>query len=446
MINRLALTILLLSLAPVNLAAAPDWNAILTSGRSKVPPPQEKVIWRSDLKASLLEAQSTGRPMFVTLRCLPCKQCSAFDKDVLEGGADLDPLLKQYITVRLTDANAADLRLLPVEGFQDLDLSWWGYFLSPQGEVYGIFGGRDEVSDETRISKAALVNSLKRVLDHHYAPERKDWHIDGPAPVLVGEPLTASQLPGYTAWHKRGGPEVQAAACIHCHQVAEILRQPAVDMKTFNKATDFDNWPLPENVGIVLDRDDGLRVTDIRPDTPAAKSGMQPGDRLGAAGGRRLFGQADFRGVLHRGPKSAGTVPVSWLRGDKVMSATLAVPDGWRKTNLGWRMSVSQGNVGAGPDFFPLAFKPDRRKALGIPDGKMAVEPYVGNRKGNLQKAGVPKSAAVVAVDGERPDLAGRPFLVWFRLHHDPGDEVTVTVSEAKGQERDVKYRVGRDE
>src|SRR4051794_31521105 len=140
MINRLALTILLLSLAPVNLAAAPDWNAILTSGPSKVPAPQEKVIWRSDLKASLLEAQSTGRPMFVTLRCLPCKQCSAFDKDVLEGGADLDPLLKQYITVRLTDANAADLRLLPVEGFQDLDLSWWGYFLSPQGEVYGIFG------------------------------------------------------------------------------------------------------------------------------------------------------------------------------------------------------------------------------------------------------------------------------------------------------------------
>src|SRR3954470_13310651 len=377
MTSRIALTLVLLCLAPFATAAQPDWNAILTAGPAKLPAPQEKVIWRSDLKASLLESQSTNRPLFVTLRCLPCKQCSAFDKDVLEGGADLDPLLKQFVTVRLTDASVADLRLLPVEGFQDLDLSWWGYFLSPQGEVYGIFGGRDEVSDETRISKPALVSTLQRVLDHHYAPDRKDWHIDGPAPVAVGEPLTARQLPGYASWHDKGGPEVKAAACIHCHQVAEILRQPAVDMKTFNKSTDFDLWPLPENVGIVLDRDDGLKVTAVRENKPATRAGLQAGDRLGAAGGRRLFGQADFRGVLHRGPTGAGTVPVTWLRGDKVMSAALEVPDGWRKTNLGWRMSVSQGNVGAGPDFFPLAFKPDRRKALGIPEGQMAVEPYV---------------------------------------------------------------------
>src|SRR4051812_49227167 len=197
MTTRIAMALVLLSLASLALAAEPDWNAILTSGPANLPAPQEKVIWRSDLKASLLEAQSTGRPLFVTLRCLPCKQCSAFDKDVLEGGGELDPMLKQFVTVRLIDANAADLRLLPVEGFQDMDLSWWGYFLSPQGEVYGSFGGRDEVSDETRISKAALVNVLKRVLDHHYASQRKEWHIDGPAPVLIGEPLTARQLPGY---------------------------------------------------------------------------------------------------------------------------------------------------------------------------------------------------------------------------------------------------------
>ena len=34
----------------------------------------------------------------------------------------------------------------------------------------------------------------------------------------------------------------------------------------------------------------------------------------------------------------------------------------------------------------------------------------------------------VWAVDGESPDLAARPFLAWFRLRHNPGDEVTFTV------------------
>src|SRR5262249_9837381 len=96
----------------------------------QLPAPQDKVVWRSDLAKSLAEAKSTGRPMFVTFRCLPCKQCSAFDKDVLEGGGDLDPLLKQFITVRLISAKDIDFRIFPAEGFQDLDLTWWGDFVS----------------------------------------------------------------------------------------------------------------------------------------------------------------------------------------------------------------------------------------------------------------------------------------------------------------------------
>ena len=74
-----------------------------------------------------------------------------------------------------SDANTADLRILPMADFQDLDLSWWGYFLSPKGQVYGVFGGRDKVSDETRISAAALANTLRRVLAHHYDPRRPPW-------------------------------------------------------------------------------------------------------------------------------------------------------------------------------------------------------------------------------------------------------------------------------
>src|SRR6266480_2860353 len=182
--------------------AQPNWQEIL--GPSKA-----QIIWRDDLQKALAEAQAQNRPLLVTLRCLPCKQCSAFDKDVMEGGELLSPMLSQFITVRLTDAKAIDLRMLPVTGFQDLDISWWGYFLSPQGKIYAIFGGKDHISDATRISPQALATTMKRVLQHHYDPRRDKWDIDGPAPDLNGEPQSTTTLPGYQSWFKQGLPETR---------------------------------------------------------------------------------------------------------------------------------------------------------------------------------------------------------------------------------------------
>ena len=104
------------------------------------------------------------------------------------------------MTVRLTNARDVDLGLLPMEGFQDMDLSWWGWFLSPEARVYGVFGGKDHVSDSTRISVDALENTMERVLDHHYDPRRKGWNVDGPAPDLDAPARTPYDLPGYASW------------------------------------------------------------------------------------------------------------------------------------------------------------------------------------------------------------------------------------------------------
>src|SRR6185503_8429126 len=101
-------------------------------------------------------------------------------------------------------------------------------------------------------------------------------------------------------------------------------------------------------------------------------------DVLGAAGGRRCFSQADFRGALHRGPRGAGDIDLWWTRGAEVRSGKLGVSDGWRKTVLDWRMSVSQGIVGVYPGFFPLLVNAAKRDKLTIPADKMAVEPFMG--------------------------------------------------------------------
>jgi hypothetical protein len=420
---------------------APDvakWSAILAGpeGDTPLPAPLPKVVWRGDLGNAMAQARRENRPLFVTMRCLPCKQCSAFDKDVLEGGPQLDPLLRHFVTVRLTDVQDVDLRLLPMPTFQDLDLSWWGWFLSPEGKVYGVFGGRDEVSDETRISVPALANAMKRVMAHHYDPRRGTWDLDGPGP-LKGPLVTPRTLPGYDSWRAKGHAEVKAQTCIHCHQVAEILRQPAVDLKQFDKHRDFEVWPLPENVGLKLDRDDGLRVTQVFPGGVAEKAGLRAGDELAAAGDRRLFGQADLRGVLHRGPRGAGPVDVYWTRDGKVMGGTLHVPEGWRRTVLDWRMSVSQGNVGAYPSFFPLSAA-NKRQQRNIPAGSMAVEPYAPG--GPAKATGVRGDDVITAVGAESPDVAGRGFLVWFKMRYERGDEVTLTLKDPQGRQRTVTY------
>ena len=427
--------------SPTSTAAQPSsvpardvlWDAVLGPSQGTWPEPAAEVVWRSDLPAALDEARETGRPLFVTARCIPCKQCADFDKDVLEGGPTLTPLLARFVTVRITDAAQLDLARLPVAGFQDLDLSWWGWFLSPQAQVYGVFGGRDEVSDGTRISAAALANTLTRVLDHHADPRRAGWALDGAEVPRSVAASSATELHGYANW-LAGNREAQSQPCLHCHQVVDVLRQPALDAGTYDKRRAFDVWPLPENVGLVLDRDDGLLVTEVIGSSAADRAGLVAGDRLGAAGERKLFGQADLRGVLHRMANPTGSIELHWLRDGRRHSATLELTDGWRSTVLDWRMSVSQGNAGADPGFFPLV-----GKGVEMPDGGVAVEPYFGRGAATspAHHAGLRQQHVIVAVDGQAPPSAGRGFLVWFRQRYEFGDEVVYTVID-DGTRRDI--------
>jgi len=69
-----------------------------------------------------------------------------------------------------------------------------------------VFGGKDHVSDATRISETAFVNSLNRVLKHHYDPRRTSWQIDGEQPPETGRlsgPKDTEVFTGYAATRPR---------------------------------------------------------------------------------------------------------------------------------------------------------------------------------------------------------------------------------------------------
>jgi hypothetical protein len=441
---KLALSLLAALALPWLSSEEKPWAEILGASRAKPPAPASEVKWRDDVRAALAEARATDRPLLVTLRCLPCKQCAGFDAAVLEGEGELEDVLAQFITVRITSASDLDLRLFPVEGWQDLDLSWWGWILSPEGRIYSIFGGKDHVSDTTRISPEAFANTLRRVLEHHYDPRRDAWDVDGPAPELGGKSPTPLDLPGAESWKKLGAPSLKKDGCLHCHQVNEVLRQPALDAGKFDKRRDLQPWPLPENIGLSVDRDDGLRVTKVSAGSAAERAGLRVGDRLAAAGERKLFGQADLRGVLHRAPADAATIELRWWRGSELQRGQLELASGWRATELAWRKSIADGNIGAVPGFaWPMAAKPELRRKLAIPAGKMAVTPWFGKEPKTWPawSAGLRDDDVIVAVGGESPDLAVRDFMAWFRLRYDPGDEVVLRVRDGRGREREVRYK-----
>lgn len=435
----LALGLLILGLSGLNLRSQElsqsIWTEILGPSQGTVPEIVfEPVLWRHDFEKALDEAQSKNRPLFVTWRCLPCKQCADFDKDVLDGSPQLTPLLRQFITVRMTDAAGLDERYFPYRGYQDLDLSWWGYFLSPKGRVYGVFGGKDHVSDSTRISEQALVNSLERVLAHHYDPRRGTWEIDGPIPNVEGGKRGPREAKHFELFEK-DRPWVGKQNCVHCHQVGDLLHFSAMEDGTFDLRTYTQPWPLPENVGIVVDRDDGLLVTKVEAASAADQAGIRVGDRLGMAGDRRLFGQADFRGVLHRASYGADNIPVGWLRGNKAHFSELKVSGNWREGENSWRKTIYEGIYGPHLGFFPIK-GPNQGK------GSMSFRPYMGpneKRKSNLwYSTGLRPHMEIVSVNGQSSDWDSRQFLAWFRLNHKVGDIVNIKTRSGQVFSRDI--------
>ena len=346
----------------------------------------------------------------------------------MDGSPKLTPLLRRFVTVRLTDAAFLDERYFPFKTHQDLDLSWWAYFLSSEGEYYGVFGGKDHVSAATRISESALVKSMKRVLAHHYDPRRKKWNMDLPVGFASKTKSNPKDLKGYQLLRKirpeLGKPFQLLGTCIHCHQVGDMLNIQAMDDETINLDQFTGQWPLQENVGILLDRDDGLLVKQVTPLSPAAEAGIKADDQLGMANGMRLYGQADFRGLLHRSAIGGDLIQVAWTREGQAQASILRVRTGWRKTENSWRKTVYDGVYGPGMGFFPLK-GPKSGKGQGL-----SVKPWMGQNPKDrpIYQTGLRANMEIIEINGMTQDMETRQLIAWFRLNYKSGQEVTYTI------------------
>lgn len=290
----------------------------------------------------------------------------------------------------------------------DYDLTWAGFFLNADEKIYGRFGGRDASSAEKLLSLAGLHYAMKAALATH-----ENAREAGGSPSSKEKPLRAEEYPA--------AKQLKAGQCIHCHQVNEFKRDLLISSGAWSRDMVW-IYPLPENVGINLEVDQGDRIRAVTKNSSADRLGLQAGDKLELVNELPVAAFADVQYALHRAPAS-GKIALSWRRGDKEMTGQLELASGWRKTNLTWRPSL----LDLLPSL-PLSgenLSAQEKKALDLPEKRLAFrqDKFVHS---SLRNAGVKPGDVIVGMDGQPLDMTMRDFLAHVRRDFLVGDRIVL--------------------
>ncbi len=372
-----------------------------------------------DLPRALAHARRSGKPLLVVLRCVPCAAGRALDEKVMRPGPELERLEKNFVCARVIQTRGLELKLFQF----DCDQSWCAFFLNADGAIYGRYGTRtgSGPDSDAYLSVASFRKAAERALELHRGyPANKD-RLAGKVGKQPEYPVP-EKIPGLEARAK--GPTTRQT-CIHCHMIREYTLRAKWEQ---GRLTPADLWayPMPDNLGLTLDREDGLRVKAVAAGSPAAAAGLAAGDDLVALDGQPLVSLADVQWVLHTAPPE-GRLAVTLRRGGTDLEKSVALGGRWKESDLAWRASSWYGlRQGLQTEALPAAEK--RRRGLAPDELALAVKGLYGRGKSALEKAGLRKGDVIVAIDGRPAARTESQFLADLRLRHGPKDAVKFTV------------------
>ncbi len=389
---------------------------------------KDSEIWiYNDLAAGFKEAQRTGKPLFVTIRCIPCEACSRFDKKLLDRQNEVQDLLGKFVCVRIVQGNNLDLSLFQF----DYDQSFHAFFLNADRTIYGRFGTRSAREEEEDMTMPGLRQAMLASLELHskYPANRLQLAGKQGRPVEFPVPEAIPTLKGkYTEKLNYEGNVV--ASCIHCHQIRDSQRQLYREHAESIPDRVLFPFPLPDVLGLKMNPDERATVADVKPDSIAARAGLKAADRIESLDGQPLVSTADVQWVLQQAGDEA-RLPAEIRRGNESLRLSLDLPHGWRREcDISFRVSTWELRRMASGGMFLVDLDAQGRKEHGLSDESMALfVKHVGEygAHATAKRAGFQKGDVVVAIDGKRNRWSEGRFLA-YTLALPPTSKVTATV------------------
>jgi len=392
-------------------------------------------VWvYNDIRQGMDEAKRQNKPLFVTFRCVPCKDCAAFDADVANGNERVRSLAKErFVSVRQVEMKGVDLSLFQF----DHDLNWAAMFINADGVVYGRYGTQSAEGSDAYNSIDGLLNTMQRVLDLHTAYPANLAELKGkrgaPRPVS-----SALELPGLRNPEKYA-KQTERGNCIHCHNIHDAEYQQAYDAGNYSVEMLW-KYPLPDSLGLKIDRQSGIRIEQVVAGSAAAKAGLQPDDDVLRMNGQRITSIADMQWVLHNLPNIETRVEIETRRSGQ---HTVSLAAGWKRSDFSWRGSM--WNAPPRLQVWLPELNAEALAKLKLPEGHRALEVRWINRDGaggrQAYDDGLREKDVLVAVAGQPVNMTTRQFQMHVKLNYKVGDLLPVTVLR-DGERKDLKIHL----
>ena len=378
----------------------------------------------NNLEGAIAEARRSNKPIFVTFRCVPCKACAGFDAEVAKGSDVIARLAREkFVSLRQVEMKGVDLNQFQF----DYDLNWAAMFINADGTVYARYGTQSIDGPDAFNSIASLETTMNRVLELHA-------RFNEVRPSLAGKrgaekPYAAAlQMPGMEDKDKLA-QTTQRNNCIHCHMIhdAEQRQWSRAGEMTPEKLYRF---PLPDNLGLHIARDDGRLVEKVAERSAAARAGLKAGDQVTHLNGQPILSIADMQWVLHNLGAGAATIDVAYLREGAAGKTTLTTQPGWKKIDFKWR--GSRWSLRPEPGFWGPAAKPAELKGLAIPEGAAPIRVQwinVQRPEGkNARDAGLREGDILITLDDKPLSMTPEQFQMSVRLERKAGDVLKLGV------------------
>jgi serine protease Do len=320
-------------------------------------------------------------------------------------------LAREFVRVRVANMRGVNLGVFDF----DYDLDFAILLLTPDEQVIGRFSGRAGDDPGRYLSFPALRYALAEALA---APR---------PPATIKTPSDRRDVvENYPAIER-----VKADACIHCHNVYDFRRQ-ALRQAGKWKSDMVWVYPLPDNLGIRLDPDQGNRIDQIGAGSAAEKLGLRKGDILRSVAGVRTASFADVQYALHRCQAPAG-IEVAWQHGLQLRQGVLHPQPGWRRTDLSWRAPTK--SLGPAPSIHGEDLPLPEKQRLGLDPDRLAMllgpfQPQIA------RQAGLRQGDIIVGIDNKKLAMPARQFEVYIRLNYEPGQKITYNLLRAGQPEK----------